>query len=182
MKRSDLVELFKVLANQKRLDILTLLLDSCLTVNEVAQKLGINISTAYRYLTQMYKQGILSVIKTPDGDRFDFSSKHMLRVIEEAINFISDKRGTPVFEPIYYNDTNLFKPKRVLDFRGETCPIPELTTRRELKELTNGETLLVIVDYPLSKERIISFCRKMGYKVIAVDDKLDSKIYIEKTV
>jgi len=50
-----------------------------------------------------------------------------------------------------------------------------------LKKLTNGETLLVIVDYPLSKERIISFCRKMGYKVIAVDDKLDSKIYIEKT-
>ncbi len=182
MKRSDLVELFKILSNQKRLEILTLLLDSCLTANEVAQKLRVDLSTAYRYLMQMHRRGILSIVKTPDGDRFDFSSARMLRIIEEAINFVSNKREMPASENVYYKKDadELFKPKKIFDFRGEVCPIPELTVRRELEKLADGETVLVIVDYPLSKERIISYCSKSGYHVIVMDDETDTKIYIEK--
>jgi len=37
---------------------------------------------------------------------------------------------------------------------GEVCPVPDVETRRKLKTMKSGEILEVLIDYPLSKERI----------------------------
>ncbi|HEY8542599.1 MAG TPA: sulfurtransferase TusA family protein [Pseudothermotoga sp.] len=183
-RRISLTELFKVLANQKRLEILMLLMDGCLTATEVASKLDMNISTAYRYLLQMQDFGLLTIIKSKDGDRFDLSSPHILHMIEEATEILSISKQSAVLSGkfvIYYNsEGNLPQPQRILDVRGEVCPIPDLRTKKELELMQNGEILLVIVDYPISKERIPSYYKRLGFDVWLVDNGKEAKIYIKK--
>lgn len=180
----DLIELFKILANQKRLEILTLLMDGCFTATEVANKLKMNISTAYRYLLQMQDFGLLTTIRSKDGDRFDLSSPHIFRMLEEAAEVLSISKQSKVFSGrfvAYYNsEDNLPKPQKILDVRGEVCPVPDLRTKRELELMQSGEILLVLVDYPISKERIPGYCKRLGFDVWFVDNGKEAKIYIRK--
>lgn len=185
MKRGkDVLTIFKILSNQTRLDILMLLRDSCLTASEVAEKLKIDLSTAYRYLNQMVKNGILSVIKAPNGDRFDFSSVHVLKILEEAVGLIYDMDGRENLKAnsfVVQQIDKLSEPKRFVDMRGQICPVPEIMTRKELAKLKPGETLVVICDYPLSKERITSFASREGYTVEVEEIGPISKIYIQRS-
>ncbi|HOJ87603.1 MAG TPA: sulfurtransferase TusA family protein [Pseudothermotoga sp.] len=180
----DLVELFKILSNQRRLEILMLLMDSCLTATEIADKLKIDISTAYRYLLQMQNFGLLKTIKSKDGDRFDLSTPHILRMLEEATSVLKSSKGQVAvggrFTLYYHSANDLPQPQKVLDLRGEVCPVPDLITKRELETMQPGETILVIVDYPISKERIPSYCRRLGYDLWLVDAGAEAKIYIRK--
>ena len=62
------------------------------------------------------------------------------------------------------------KVDKTLDVRGEVCPVPDVETRRALKDMNPGEVLEVLIDYPLSKERIPANVQKDGNEVLAIED------------
>ncbi|WP_157723382.1 sulfurtransferase TusA family protein [Pseudothermotoga thermarum] len=159
-----------------------LLRDNCLTVFEVASKLKIDFSTAYRYLNQMVKAGILTVVKSPEGDRYDFSSVHIFRILEEIAEFVLEKAGkkSSNFKTFQVFSSHQIPTEKFLDLCGQLCPVPEIMTKRELEKLRPGETLVVACDYPLSKERIISFSVRNGYEVSVDQIGPVAKIYIRK--
>lgn len=70
---------------------------------------------------------------------------------------------------------------KTLDVRGEVCPVPDVETKRALKEMKSGEILEVIVDYPMSKERIPETVKSMGHEVLEIEEIGPSewKIYIK---
>lgn len=61
------------------------------------------------------------------------------------------------------------KPSRTVDARGEICPMPDLNTQRALKKMSKGEILEVLVDYPLSLERIPRTVEKQGHKILKIE-------------
>jgi TusA-related sulfurtransferase len=61
------------------------------------------------------------------------------------------------------------KPTKSLDVRGEVCPYPEVMTQKKVKSMKPGEILEVLVDYPLSAERIPESVKKMGHEVLKID-------------
>ena len=73
------------------------------------------------------------------------------------------------------------KANETLDVRGEICPNPDVKTMVKLKKMEKGQILEVLVDYPLSVERIPGNAEKNGHKVLKVQhvDGPDYKIYIE---
>ncbi len=62
------------------------------------------------------------------------------------------------------------KPTKTIDERGEVCPVPDVDTKRALKKMNKGEILEVLIDYPLSKERIPATAEKEGHEVISVEE------------
>lgn len=68
-----------------------------------------------------------------------------------------------------------------LDVRGEVCPVPDVETKRALKDMKPGEILEVWVDYPMSKERIPETVKAMGHEVLEIEEVGPSewKIYIK---
>jgi len=61
------------------------------------------------------------------------------------------------------------KPTEVLDVRGEVCPYPDVKTQRKLKSMKSGDILEVLIDYPLSAERIPRSMEKRGHEVLKVE-------------
>ena len=61
------------------------------------------------------------------------------------------------------------KPTEVLDVRGEVCPYPDVKTQKKVKKMKSGEVLEVLVDYPLSAERIPRSAEKQGHKVLKAE-------------
>ncbi|WP_455284326.1 sulfurtransferase TusA family protein [[Eubacterium] cellulosolvens] len=57
----------------------------------------------------------------------------------------------------------------VLDVQGEICPYPDVKARKKLKQMMPGQILKVIVDYPLSVERIPRNVSAEGHKVLKVE-------------
>ncbi|MEM2964834.1 MAG: sulfurtransferase TusA family protein [Candidatus Bathyarchaeia archaeon] len=55
-----------------------------------------------------------------------------------------------------------------LDVRGGVCPYPQLLTLRALSELTQGDTLEVLLDNPPSVRDIPSALERRGYRVSEV--------------
>ena len=74
------------------------------------------------------------------------------------------------------------KPDYTLDMRGEVCPVPDVETRRKLKSMKSGEVLEVLIDYPLSKERIPANAPKEGGEVLSIEETGSSewRIVIKK--
>ncbi|MGM0640846.1 MAG: sulfurtransferase TusA family protein [Thermotogota bacterium] len=70
---------------------------------------------------------------------------------------------------------------KTLDVMGEVCPVPDVDTKRALKKMNSGEILEVLIDYPMSKERIPETVEKMGHEVLEVEEVGNSewKIYIK---
>ncbi len=56
-----------------------------------------------------------------------------------------------------------------LDCSGEVCPYPDVKSKRKVKKMNSGEVLEVIVDYPLSAERIPETMESLGHEVLSVD-------------
>jgi tRNA 2-thiouridine synthesizing protein A len=70
---------------------------------------------------------------------------------------------------------------KTLDVRGEICPYPDVNSMTTLKQMKKGEILEILVDYPMSVERIPRSAKKNGHKVLAVEqvDGPNHRIIIE---
>lgn len=62
-----------------------------------------------------------------------------------------------------------------LDCRGEVCPYPDVKSKRKAKKMGSGEVLKIIIDYPLSAERIPETLKSMGHDVLSVDKTANSE-------
>ncbi len=56
-----------------------------------------------------------------------------------------------------------------LDVRGEVCPYPDVKSMRKAKKMNSGEVLEIILDYPLSAEKIPTSMKKKGHEVLSVE-------------
>jgi len=74
-----------------------------------------------------------------------------------------------------------YQVNKSIDARGEVCPIPDVETKRALKDMKPGEILEVWIDYPLSNERIPETVKKLGHEVLEIEEvgKSEWKIYIK---
>ncbi|UYP01140.1 sulfurtransferase TusA family protein [Oceanotoga sp. DSM 15011] len=185
----DLPTLFKILSNQSRLEILILLKEQCFTATEISKQLDMDISTVYRHLKYLKNYGLIRSFQLENTERYDLASKYLYELIEAAISALSGIKGTRAFSSgmvkIYSSsieEIKSIKPDKVLDVRGEMCPVPDIQCRNTLREMNPEEILVVVVDYPLSKERIPDNIRSEGHELLAVDeDKLgDTRIYIRR--
>ncbi len=70
---------------------------------------------------------------------------------------------------------------QTLDVRGEVCPVPDLRTMTTLERMEKGQILEVLVDYPLSVERIPRSVESRKHKVLRVEQVSgpEHKILIE---
>jgi len=57
----------------------------------------------------------------------------------------------------------------ILDCRGEVCPYPDVKSKRKAKKMGSGEVLKILIDYPLSAERIPETLKSMGNEVLSVE-------------
>jgi tRNA 2-thiouridine synthesizing protein A len=62
--------------------------------------------------------------------------------------------------------TILEKPTRVLDLKGQLCPIPVIRTSQEMKQLSLGGTLEILTTDPGSKPDLIAWARMTGNELI----------------
>jgi TusA-related sulfurtransferase len=56
-----------------------------------------------------------------------------------------------------------------LDVRGEVCPYPDVKSMRKAKKMNSGEILEILLDYPLSAEKIPASMKKKGHEVLSVE-------------
>ena len=61
------------------------------------------------------------------------------------------------------------RPSDTLDVRGEICPNPDVRTLTTLEKMEKGQILEVLVDYPLSVERIPRNVENRKHKVLKVE-------------
>jgi len=61
------------------------------------------------------------------------------------------------------------RPDETLDVRGEICPNPDVRTMTMLEKMEKGQILEVLVDYPLSVERIPRNVENRKHKVLGVE-------------
>ncbi|MFH2038379.1 MAG: sulfurtransferase TusA family protein [Chloroflexota bacterium] len=60
-------------------------------------------------------------------------------------------------------------PTKTLNVCGKICPYPDMDTMTTLKKMQKGEILEVLLDYPLSVERIPRNLKKQGHRLISVE-------------
>ena len=66
--------------------------------------------------------------------------------------------------------TDEVKVTQTFDVRGEICPNPDVKTMTTLEKMEKGQILEVLVDYPLSVERIPKNAEKRKHKVLKVEN------------
>ena len=65
--------------------------------------------------------------------------------------------------------TDEIKVDKTLDVKGEICPNPDVRTMTTLEKMEKGQILEVLVDYPLSVERIPRNSENRKHKVLKVE-------------
>ena len=60
-------------------------------------------------------------------------------------------------------------PTKTLDVCGKICPYPDMNTMTTLKKMKKGEVLEVLLDYPMSVERIPRNLKKQKHKLLSVE-------------
>jgi len=58
-------------------------------------------------------------------------------------------------------------PNRTLDTQGLRCPEPMMMIRKMVRQMVEGETLLIIADDPVTIRDIPAFCRFMEHQLLA---------------
>ncbi|MFW6118405.1 MAG: sulfurtransferase TusA family protein [Chloroflexota bacterium] len=61
------------------------------------------------------------------------------------------------------------KVDQTLDVRGEICPNPDVKSMTALEKMEKGKILEVLVDYPLSLERIPRNAENRKHKVLKIE-------------
>ena len=57
--------------------------------------------------------------------------------------------------------------RRVLDMRGLKCPLPVLRTRKAMRDVPAGETVLVLADDPASVIDFPVFCHEASLELVS---------------
>ena len=57
-------------------------------------------------------------------------------------------------------------PNRTLDTQGLRCPEPVMLVRKKIREMQNGEVLLIIADDPATTRDIPGFCQFMEHTLL----------------
>lgn len=68
------------------------------------------------------------------------------------------------------------KADQTLDVRGEICPNPDVKSMTALEKMAQGEILEVLVDYPLSLERIPRNAEKRNHEVLKIE-QIDGPVH-----
>jgi len=70
---------------------------------------------------------------------------------------------------------------QTLDVRGEVCPVPDVRSVTTLEKMEKGQILEILVDYPLSVERIPKTVQGRKHKVLRVEQVSgpEHKIFVE---
>jgi len=140
-----MVKIFKALAHGRRMTILGLLKDKCRTVSELCRLLNMNRASVYKHLIKLEDAGLVKRIGYRDGDiLYDLTSAKVYRLLENGVE-LTEKR---VFENV--------NGQKIVDVRGELCPVPLIKTEKIWNKLRSGETVEIWTDYELSKERILT--------------------------
>ncbi len=143
--KTGIVTIFKILAHGKRLTILSLLKDRCRTPGELSKMMKVPKSEIQKHLDRLEEAGLVKRIGMRDGEvLYDLSSVKVYKLLETGTMLLKKK----VFENI--------SGEKIVDVRGEICPVPLIETEKVFKELEEGKVFEVWTDYPLSKERIVS--------------------------
>jgi len=58
-----------------------------------------------------------------------------------------------------------------LDCSGDVCPYPDVKSKRKVKKMKSGDVLEIIIDYPLSAERVPETMTSLGHEVLSVEKK-----------
>lgn len=71
----------------------------------------------------------------------------------------------------------------VLDASGMACPVPIVKTAKKMREMTSGQTLMIISDDEGFKADIVAWCDSTGNEFLNLEEK-DGKIfgYVKKVV
>jgi TusA-related sulfurtransferase len=67
------------------------------------------------------------------------------------------------------------KADKTIDVRGEICPNPDIKVRVALEKMQKGQILEVLVDYPISVERIPRNAENRKHRVVAVEQISESE-------
>ncbi|VFP83940.1 Sulfur carrier protein TusA [Candidatus Erwinia haradaeae] len=74
-------------------------------------------------------------------------------------------------------------PQRTLNTQGLRCPEPLMMVRKAVRDIKNGDTLLIISDDPATIHDIPNFCRFMEHSLIAQSaETLPYKFLIKKGI
>ena len=72
---------------------------------------------------------------------------------------------------------------KVVDVKGQTCPIPLIETRKAIRKLNPGDELEVIGDHDASKMEIPMAVESLGEELVKIEEDSDGKtwrIFIRK--
>jgi tRNA 2-thiouridine synthesizing protein A len=61
------------------------------------------------------------------------------------------------------------KVDQTLDVRGEICPNPDVKSMTALEKMEKGKILEILIDYPLSLERIPRNAENRKHKVLKIE-------------
>jgi tRNA 2-thiouridine synthesizing protein A len=79
-------------------------------------------------------------------------------------------------------DLESVKPDEILDVLGESCPYPQLYTKKRLEKMSTGSVLEVITDHPpAAEETIPGYCKDMKYPFVVKKEGAVYKIIVRKT-
>ena len=67
--------------------------------------------------------------------------------------------------------TQVLKPDRVLDCRGQFCPAPVLRVREEIDQLQSGQVLQVLASDPASREDISRWAKRTGHELLEIREE-----------
>lgn len=68
---------------------------------------------------------------------------------------------------------------KVLDVRGEICPVPLIKTVKEISKMEQGEILKVLSDHPPARRSIPLEMKEQGHKFRIMNRGPDFEIIIE---
>ncbi|MUN29020.1 sulfurtransferase TusA family protein [Sulfuracidifex metallicus] len=73
------------------------------------------------------------------------------------------------------------KPDEVVDVRGESCPIPEMTAGKKLKKMKVGQVLEILTDHqPAVDVTLPSLAKSNGYPYTIIKEGEVYKFRIQK--
>ncbi|KRL02185.1 ArsR family transcriptional regulator [Liquorilactobacillus capillatus DSM 19910] len=88
------VQLFKAFGDQTRYKILFLLTEQSLSVNEIAETIGISQSAISHQLKLLRQTGLVRGIRSGQKVNYQLSDRHIITIFEQVREHVSEKGTT----------------------------------------------------------------------------------------